>query len=59
MQVRGGNGSLNVQPLEVVTTINTLYLAAKKNGGKRVTYWFQGLNEQPFFVGNVVLERSL
>jgi len=27
--------------------------------GKRVTYWFQGLNEQPFFVGDVVLERSL
>lgn len=61
MRVRGRDKLLNVQPLKVITIVNTCAQQRRKQKqeDKRATYWFQSLNEQPFFVGNIVLERSL
>jgi len=31
----------------------------KRQTEERVTYWLESLDEYPFIVGNVILERSL
>jgi hypothetical protein len=61
MRGRGRGDLLNVQPLEAITIVNALDPAAEEERHKREqsTYWFQSLDEQPFLVGNVILERSL
>jgi hypothetical protein len=41
------------------STLCTQQQNKQRQEGVRVTYWFQSLDEQPFIVGNVILERGL
>lgn len=59
VRMYGRDDLLNVQSLEAIIIVNTVVLEKKREEKKRGTYWFQCLDEQPFIVGNIILERSL